>query len=238
MGTWTRLLYRIRANASTVLRRRLLALLVIVMMLPVTFAAMAVEGLYYSRADVLFLPPPALVGGNLLQADPAQTLSFAAILEHRINAEQPSTAPRSTSAPLYGTGARNTHAVYIPSSGGQWQFSFSRPVITVEVVADSAEAANKVLNQLVGRISELSSQTQTDNGIQPAAQISTELSPGLPYVTYISVRNDRAGVALVLLTLGLAIGIPLATERFTTSRSNPSVPSGSARSNTTASRIP
>lgn len=234
MGIWTRLLYRIRASAGTILRRRRIALLVVIMMIPVTFAATEVKGVFYSRADVLFLPPSALVGGNLLQADPAQTLSFAAIVEHRVNAEHPSTAPRSTSAPLYGTGARNTHAVYIPSSGGQWQLSFSRPVITVEVVADSAEDVTYVLNQLVGRISELATETQTVNGIQPAAHITTEPSPGVPYVTYISVRNDQAAVALVLLTLGLAAGIPLVTERLTANRPKRAVRPGGLQPPATA----
>jgi hypothetical protein len=214
MGIRRRLLDRVKANANAIQRRRRLALLIVVLMLPIIFASTQVPGVYYSRADVLFLPPAALVGGNLLQADPAQTLHFAAIVEHRINAEQPSYAPRTTSAPLYGTGVRNTHAVYIPSSGGQWQLSFNRPVITVEVVADSSEKAAQELAALVERVSELAAASQDSEGIPATAQITTELSPGAPFVTYVDVRSSRAAVSLLLLTVGLAGGIPLLAERL------------------------
>jgi hypothetical protein len=218
MGIWIRFLGRIRANARTVVRRRRLALLIVAIMLPMTFATAHVQGVYYSRADVLFLPPQALVGGNLLQADPTQTLSFAAMVEHKVNAEHRSAAPRTTSAPLYGTGAKNTHAVYIPSSGGQWQLSFSRPVITVEVVSDSSEGASRSLALLVARITELASLTQDAEGIPGASQITTELSPAVPSVTYIDVRNSRATVTLALLTLGMASGVPILAERVQTVR--------------------
>lgn len=221
MGVWSRVLDRSKANATTIMRRRNIALVIVVLMLPVTLMATQAQGVYYSRADVLFLVPSALVGGNSLQADPAQTLSFAAVVEQRINAERPSAAPRSTSAPLYGTGVRNTHTVYIPNSGGQWQLSFSRPVITVEVVADSSETAAAVLDQLVDRISELAAESQAEKGIGPAARITTELSPGLPYVMHVSVRNDRAAISLILLTIGLAGGIPLVAERLTLTSRKP-----------------
>lgn len=218
MGVRSRLRGRIRTHAATLLRRRRLALIIIVAMLPVTFASTQADGVYYSRADILFLPPQALVGGNLLQADPAQTLHFAAIVVSRINAEQPSSTPRTTSAPLFGTGLRNTHAVYIPSSGGQWQLSFSRPVITVEVVAETAETAEGDLAKLVGRVSRLASESQDAEGIPTAVQITTELSPGIPFVTYVGVRTGRATVSLLFLTIGLASGIPLLLERLTGAR--------------------
>lgn len=218
MGIWIQFLRRTRANARTVVRRRRLALLIVAMMLPMTFATEHVEGVYYSRADVLFLPPQALVGGNLLQADPTQTLSFAAMVEHKVNAEYPSTAPRTTSAPLYGTGAKNTHAVYIPSSGGQWQLSFSRPVITVEVVSDSSEGASRSLALLVTRIAELASLTQGAEGIPGTSRITTELSPAVPSVSYIDVRNSRATVTMILLTVGVASGVPILVERVQTVR--------------------
>lgn len=214
MDIWSRLRDRVRASAGTILRRRRVALLIVVLMLPLTFATAQADGVYYSRADVLFLPPPALVGGNLLQADPAQTLHFAAIVERRINAEQPSSAPRTTSAPLFGIGVRNSHAVYIPSSGGQWQLSFSRPVITVEVVADTAGGAEAALAKLVDRVFRLAAESQDAEGVPPASQITTELSPGIPFVTYTGVRNSRAMISLLFLMIGLAAGIPLLAERL------------------------
>lgn len=233
MGLRTRLVNRIRANAGTILRRRRLALFITALMLPLIFMSTQAEGVYYSRADVLFLPPPALVGGNLLQEDPTQTLSFAAIVEHRINAEMPSLAPRTTAAPLYGTGVRNTHSVYIPSSGGQWQLSFSRPVISVEVVADSASDASDNLAHLVRRVSEAATEAQSSEGIPLTSQIGTELSPRAPSASYVAVRNSRATNTLLILTLGMAGGIPILFERLVSvhraKRQAPPAPDVSAR---------
>ena len=197
-----------------ILRRRYLALCIILVMAPLVFTAGKVPGVYYSRADVLFLVPAGTAGGNLLQADPAQTLSFAAIIEHRVNAEEPSAAPRSTSAPLYGTGSRHSSVVYIPSSGGQWQMSFSRPVITVEVTGETSGEVASRLDHLVGRVTMLASSLQQQYGVEPAARITTDLSPSTPSVAYIPVRNSRADVALILITLGLAYALPTFIDRL------------------------
>lgn len=214
MAFWNQLWGPLLNNGAVVRRRGPWALFTIFLLFPAVFAVAQVQGVYYSRADVLFLPPSALFEGNLLQADPAQTLSFAAVVDRRINAEQPSTAPRTTSAPLYGTGARNSHSIYIPSSGGQWQLSFSRPVITVEVVADSSEKAAATLQNLVHRISELTSLLQGEKGIPDAAQITTELSPAVPSVTYVEVRKSQAMLAVLLVGIGLAVGAASMTRRL------------------------
>ncbi|MFF2346145.1 hypothetical protein [Pseudarthrobacter sp. NPDC058119] len=211
---WRLLQERASSVANAILRQRYMSLAVTAILLPWVFVASHAQGVYYSRVDVLFLAPPAVVAGNVLQADPAQTLSFAAIVEHQVNAEYPSSAPRSTSAPLYGTGLRNTHAIFIPNSGGQWQLSFSRPMITVEVVADSPEMVFTTMNQLAGRISDLAADLQTNEGIPQAVQITTDDSPEKASVTYVPVRSGNATFALLILTVGLAIGLPMLAERI------------------------
>lgn len=214
MRTRDQLRYRINRGQKTIARRWYLSLGAVLLMLPVMFAASKAAGVYYSKADVLFVGPASSVDGNALQADPAQTLSFAAVVVHRFNSDDGATAPRSTSAPLYGSGIRRGHIVYIPSSGGQWQLSYSRPVITVEVVGESAEEVALARDRIVNRIFVLAETAQQERDVKAAVHITTELAPGTAFVSYIGVRNTNAELALSFLTIGLAVWMPLMADRM------------------------
>ena len=213
--------YRLRRERNTIARRWYLALGSVVLMLPALFAAGTATGVYYSKTDVLFVAPRLTVSGNVLQEDPTQTLAFASIVAHRFNVSEGNSVPRSTSAPLYGSGIRSGHLVYIPSSGGQWQLSYSRPVITVEIVGGSADEVAAERQQILDRISSLVRDSQQELGINPAANIITEPAPSLEFVAYVDVRNTAAILALAVLTIGLAAGIPLSVDRILASRNRP-----------------
>lgn len=182
-------------------------------MLPFLFAASTATGVYYSKTDVLFLSPRAPGSGNALQEDPAQTLAFASVVTHRFNADAGKAVPLSTSSPLYGSGIRSGHLVYIPSSGGQWQMSYSRPVITVEIVGEAMDEVVTERQRILDRISSLAKESQQELGIKPAANITTEPAPSVEFVAYVGVRNTTAVLGLTFLTIGLAAGIPLSVDR-------------------------
>lgn len=207
-------LYRILRVRKTIERRWYIALGTVLVMLPVAFAAHEATGVYYSKADVLVLAPALEVNGNALQADPMPMLSFASVVVHRFTDEDGETAPHGTSAPLYGSGIRKGHLVYIPSSGGQWQLSYNRAVITVEVVAESTEEVAAKRDEIVKRISVLAKASQQEMAVNAANLITTDLAPGTAFVSYVGVRNSRAEAALIVLTFGLALGIPLLADRL------------------------
>lgn len=206
---------RLKRGGNAIARRWYLALAVVVVMLPVLAAASTATGVYYSKTDVLFLSPRAPGSGNALQEDPSQTLAFASVVTHRFNsgAGAGETVPRSTSSPLYGSGIRHGYLVYIPSSGGQWQMSYSRPVITVEIVGEAMDEVIAERRRILDRISSLAKDSQQELGIKPAANIITEPAPSVEFVSYVGVRNTTAVLALALLTIGLAAGIPLSVDR-------------------------
>lgn len=190
-------------------------------MLPLLFAASTATGIYYSKTDVLFLSPRAPGSGNALQEDPAQILAFASVVMHRLNADAGKTVPTSTSSPLYGSGIRSGHLVYIPSSGGQWQLSYNRPVITIEIVGESMDEVATERQQILDRISSIAKDSQQELGIKPAANITTEPAPSVEFVAYVGVRNATAVLALTLLTIGLAAGIPLSVDRALAGKRRP-----------------
>lgn len=193
----------------------------VLLMIPFLYAAGTAPGVYYSKTDVLFLAPRLPASGNALQEDPAQTLAFASLVTHRFNVDAGNTVPRSTSAPLYGTGIRSGHLVYIPSSGGQWQMSYNRPVITVEIVAESVDEVVIERQRILDSIASLAKDAQQELGIKPAANITTEPAPSVEFVAHVGVRNTTAVLVLVLLTIGLAAGIPLSVDRALARRGSP-----------------
>lgn len=207
MNTLQKLRHRIRTHGNILARRWYLVVLSIVCMLPVLYSAHAAGGVFYSHADVLFLPPPASVGGNSLRADPGRTVYYAAIVERQFNSERPDNIPRPTSAPLYGTGIQDGYAVYLPNAGGQWQSNFNKPALTVEVVGKTSSEVQKNMDQIVQRIQELARVPQKEMGIKSGSFIATELSPEKPSISYVGIRSSRAEGALVLLTIGIAIGV-------------------------------
>lgn len=214
MNGFQRFRQRIRNHGNILARRWYLVLIAIICMAPVLYAAHIATGVFYVTADVLFLPPPAAVGGNTLRADPGRTVYYAAVVERRFNGESPESVPRPTDAPLYGTGIRNGFAVYLPNAGGQWQSNFNKPVIRVEIVGEDSAVVQLEMDRIVHRIQELAVEPQHTMGVKPEAFITTEISPEKPIIAHVGIRNSRAEVALLLLTVGLAVGVAHVGDRI------------------------
>ena len=176
--------HRVARGRTKIMRRWYLALGMALLMLPVLVAAHEGTGVYYSKTDVRFLPPLP-IQGNVFQADPLQVVPFASIVLHQFNAHDRDETPRSASAPLHGSGVRKGHLVYLPNSGSQWQVSYSRAAITVEVVGESAEDVAAERDRIVDRISALAEATQQERGIGPPLRITTELDQTTALVTYV-----------------------------------------------------
>ena len=107
------------------------------------------------------------------------------MVTHRFDVDAGNTVPRSTSSPLYGSGIRSGSPRCIsPASGGQWQLSYSRPVITVEIVGESLahEVSALERQRILDRISSLAKDAQLELGVKPAANITTEPAPSVEFV--------------------------------------------------------
>ena len=205
---------RLRRSGFTIVRRWYVAAVVLATMLPVLYLAHVQTGIYYSSVNIIFLAPPQSVGGNSLRASSARTVYYAALIERLYTGQNSEPALSTTSSPLYGTGIRHGISVYVPNGGGQWQNSFNQPVITVEIVGESVSEVVSELDAVVVRIRDLAEQPQRDMGIKTDAYITTDLSPAVPNISYMDVRNGNAELALGVVTIGLVIGLPQVWDRM------------------------
>ena len=168
--------HRIMRGRRALERRWYIALGTILLMLPVAFAAHEATGVYYSKADVLFLAP-GIVGCRKCPAG-RPGANFAVRFGHSASFQcrRPGDRSHSTSAPLYGSGIREGHLVYIPSAGGQWQLSYNRAVITVEVVGESRRRCGDQARPDSEPDFRVRPASQQEIGIRAAVRITTELA--------------------------------------------------------------
>ena len=182
MNLFERLKYRQAILRRVLNRRWYIVAAVILCMFPVFYYASASTGVYYSRTQLLFLPPPNKVGGNALQSEAVTTVMYAAILERRFNGNDGAQPLKTTDAPLYATGLRTGYSVFLPNSGGQWRMSFKDPEIVIEVVAEDKDSVIREMNRIAGQLQREASDQQESIGVFPEAFITTELSPQQPNV--------------------------------------------------------
>lgn len=184
----------------SLLRRRWhLALAALAAMAGLSASALTTPPLYYAEVDVLFLLPDESEDANEFLGDPALTLYLAGIVERSVNSG--GAQPLTTFAPLYGTGIRHGHWVHIPNAGGQWQMSYDRPLITVEVVGESPDEVAQQLDVYAGQVADEARSAQEAMGIPAPLHIRTSASPELPQAVMIGMKRSRAEAGMLLLTV-------------------------------------
>lgn len=141
------------------------------------------EPVFWTQADVTFLAPekgPAywISGGS------AMTLvEFADMVKRRVNQESPSVDLVLTRGTIYGAGIQQGFSVTLPNNGGQWNKTFTQPVLEVQVVDNSAEKVNQVLASVLDRINDATVQLQNEAEVK-GDRISTQTTPSKAEVVF------------------------------------------------------
>lgn len=188
-----------------------------------TFAAfIASPRVYFAQTDVVFVAPGDEAIGGLNDRIAQTLIDFAAVVEKKVNAERPSFRLASPTATLYGTGVSEGTSVALADAGGQWEHSFNRPVLSVQVVDSSAERVRKTLSSIVENISSTATSLQSESGADPARFITIETAPAISEVG--SIGPTRASVvkgfaALTVAGLGLTGAAAVLVDRLTVSLS-------------------
>ena len=185
-------------------------------------------GVYWARADVLFLADESSAGGNPLQNQTDSVIHFASVVQQSIGKNSVQLKLSSPNATLQGSGTREGYVARLSDAGGQWASNFNRAVIEVEVVDSSPEEVRRVLDEVLGRISDATEQVQREAGVDPAAFITVDTADDDVSIGYMgSTRGSRirglAAVALVggTLTLVAAAAFDRARLRRSSRRGGP-----------------
>ncbi len=152
---------------------------------------------YQTEADVYFLAPPSKDRERLGLAS-ASTIAVAGLVEREI-AGRDAAEVVSPDVTLVDEGIDDGSAVVLPNSGGQWSYSFSRPVLTVSATAASPEVAAARRERLAAEVRRTLQRLQTDDDVPAAVRIRTRQVPDEPTVSVRQGQPTRAGALAALI---------------------------------------
>lgn len=193
-----------------VLLRRWYVVVAVFAVLGVTFVTLdEAGGAYVSQAKVVFVVPDAAAVGVFDDRQRDTLLEFVGAIEQEIN-EGKLPDRLSPDAPLFGAGVSEGYQVVIPNTGGQWEYSFPDPVLSVRVAGQDPVRVRETLNTLLDRIDVLTADRQST--LDPRDVISTERVPAEATVSHVGgSRRTQARALLVLGLVGLGVAATAAT---------------------------
>ena len=186
-------------------QRRLLTLCCILLTGLAVFSAVHVQPLYFSQVNVVLLRP-ASVPLNAYTRTSQSLIDMAGVIARAMTGGgQAQTVSDGVTLP--GEGVRNGYAVQQPNSGGQWQWRFDDPVLDIQAVGPTPEAANRQMQAALDEVNATLLRTQDAQGVAPENRVRAELNPTVPQ-QYIEVGSKVRAVGTILL-LGLLITLAL-----------------------------
>ena len=188
-------------------------------------------GVYQTRVDVQFLPPPNITRTAVNNPD-NDLVAIAGLVEREIERDPHEQQPASDDVPLAGMGVREGTMVMLPNSDGQFGYYFPDPVLRVQAVGESAGSAASSRAATVRTIRAALVRVQDKQHIAPERRVRTRLVPRVPPVIYEPGSPRRAGAVTGLLGLALTLVACVHGDRLLTHRRRSRPAAGSVRATT------
>lgn len=177
------------------------------------------EPMYYTRVEVVVLPPLERPDVNVLTRGPYSLTEIASLLVAEFNGKNRPLPMNNSDATLYGQGIRSGMQVRLHNSGGQWVSIFDKPVIEVEVVDPDPERVQMEAARAVTRLRHiLDQQQQVDFGIKKSSQVTLRESPDYPVIQEVRGNRPRTAAATLLIGGWVTLVAAYLTDRVLTRR--------------------
>ncbi|UZX05182.1 hypothetical protein F8G81_23265 [Arthrobacter sp. CDRTa11] len=151
----------------------------------------AVERTYWVEVQLVFIQPGSASVANVSDQIVPSLINFAGIVQRRVTETgNPAELP-SSGATLYGSGVREGYSITLPNSGTQWAASYSTPILVVQAVGRSPEAARETLDRVLAEVDVAATELQNAQGAPPESHVFIERSPATPQV--IDVGGTKIG---------------------------------------------
>jgi hypothetical protein len=181
------------------------------------------DPVYWMKSEVLFVESRGVAEATFSQGTDGRLVPFASAIERQINRGQPVTRLSSRDAPLYGAGVRHGYKIELPNAGLQWVPSFPRPALTVEVVGESAEEVQRIHDELIERIRQLSDQFQKEQRYSKRDYVVVVPQEPPPDPVYVGPSDGgliRGAAAGLLVGLASTVLVALVLDRWMAERAN------------------
>lgn len=160
---------------------------------------------YYTRFDVMVLPPRNTVFPNNIE-DPHYAMApLAGVLVNDVAASHRAPLLGSPDTTLYGQGIRSGWQLRLPNTGSQWQPIYDLPNIDVQVVDSSPEQVRDRAEIIQVQLQKALDKRQDALDIAPGMRASLLSSPHEPAVVPVGGSRMRmlGGLGLVTGTVGI-----------------------------------
>jgi hypothetical protein len=212
--------------AGAVRRRWYVVVLGAIATLILAAQAAQAPGVYFTRLYVVFLPPLSTANPNTFSAaDNSNVIAMAGLVGQAVSSRD-SAQPVSDGVTILGEGISHGYLVRQPNDGGQWAVNFDRPELDVQVAGGSPAEVLATLSQVLQKIDNETRSRQEAAGTATKNMITTRLSPSTPDVYLVKGSRLRAGLAALLLGLGLSLAGAWATDRVLLRRQRRPEPGG------------
>lgn len=216
------------------LRRWPLVLVGLVVTAGVMVFGTSATPVYHSRTEVVFLAPVSARYPNELVTQTESLIVTAGAVARRVNgAESPVIYGSSLANPVGAPGNGEKTWITLTNIGTQWVPVFDDQILLVDAIGDTPEEATERTQAAERKIRDALQELQVEQNVDPAAYITTRLSPAEPLVAEVKGSRVRAmGMTAViggLLTLGAVVVLEVRSrsrrDPEPDARSSPKVPS-------------
>ncbi|HEY3716337.1 MAG TPA: hypothetical protein VGL39_17555 [Jatrophihabitantaceae bacterium] len=171
-------------------------------------------GVYWSRVQMRFVAQMSVTNPNGLQEGPASLVMAAGVVARIIDPSGGQNRVTSPDTTLASEGIRHGWSVTLPNTGGQWANNFTNPWLNVEAVGTSGAEVGATISRLLAQIQTTLTLLEQKADVRPSAMIRLQTAPRVPQLYYQQGSGMRAGIATLILGLGLSSALILALRRF------------------------
>lgn len=164
----------IQAVFAAVMRRWYVAVAVLLLVAAAGVLFARDDGLYATRTVVVFEVPEAGAwdtGGS----QESGVIALALAVAHQAGGTDDVIDYAAVDAPYYGAGIRQGVRVALPDTGGQWEASYSRAAINIDVVSPDRAWVEQQQQEKIEAVREASAALQT--GLPAAIRIGATVDP-------------------------------------------------------------
>jgi hypothetical protein len=160
-------------------------------------------GVYQVRIGMILAPANPAIGANPLLGREYSIIATAGVLVSV--AGQHSEARTSSSVTLAGKGVKDGYSVDLPNKGGQFAFDYDRPIIDIQAVGMSEQAARSNLDEAMSEVTTALAELQDAEAVPAAGRLTLHPSPAEVEVGYSRGRPTRSMVAVLVLGMALTL---------------------------------
>lgn len=200
------------AVLTALARRWYIVLLGVTVTAGVMVYVITIPGVYTTRVDVILIAPKGTASSGLVSSE-ENLISAAGLLERLVNRGAAHAVGTSQDVPLEGTGVHQGASVRLPNAGGQWDYNFIAPVLSVQVVGPTEEYVRDLRDSRLAEIDGTLREIQLDERVPSDLMITTRVVPDAAPIVHATGRPTRALAGVLIAGAVLTVFLTIMLDR-------------------------